>query len=745
MRKVFNKIIISFLLILIFIGGVSVFSVNKVFAATDCTAQENVVSQLAREGVVDPDLESALQACLTKQQQEATAAIQRIRPDAPTVCKAEFDIFDKDRTNVANHQAYNACMKKELTIAEAETAVAAVNVSFWDAIYKGVETLGQGPLKIVLTVISGIFQFAIIPVLGFLIRIIASSLDMAIQFTLDSKNISNINAAVTNAWALVRNIFNITFIFILLYTAIRTIIGSASANTKKMIANVVIAALLINFSLFITRILIDAGNILAITLYNQATNSGALSISSVIANTLGLGTIFASSGITCTVCTPFFIVTAIQTITMLTAIVVLMYITLLMFVRSIVLIFLMVLSPIGFMGDVLPQISEYSKMWRTNLYGQIVIAPIFLLLLSLIIKIGTTLNPGAIAASLDSSTDPAVQQVATGNAAYTAYFKYILIIILLFAAAKITKKMAGEVGGMVEKFGVMAAGAAVGYATGGLSLAATKTLGAGAAKIMNSGLGEKLKNSDNFAARMTLNGLDKTSKSTFELRNTEAFKEATGLIGEHTGLKVNYDRGIGIKKEGFQGAVERRAKEEEEYAKMVTKDMPKIKPRSVSEERARLETERAQAMALKQTEIDSINSSPSTTQADYDRMEKLQKEHTELANQTFDDEKIKTRLEKEAKDLETKAKNARLEVHAKAAEKGKFNWIIGGGIARKAAADKIRKLKGEKSAKDQLRELAKKQKEEDRAAGIAEPEEEKPKVSPSPAPAPSATPPPSTP
>ncbi len=71
------------------------------------------------------------------------------------------------------------------------------------------------------------------------------------------------------AWGVVRDLSNIFFILILLYIAIRMILGLAGHGVKEMIAKVIIAALLINFSMFFTQIIIDSSNILALVFYNK--------------------------------------------------------------------------------------------------------------------------------------------------------------------------------------------------------------------------------------------------------------------------------------------------------------------------------------------------------------------------------------------------------------------------------------------------------------------------------------------
>ncbi len=74
---------------------------------------------------------------------------------------------------------------------------------------------------------------------------------------------------ISGAWTVVRDLSNIFFILILLYVAIKTVVGMGGHETKSMISSVIIMAILINFSLFFTRIVIDSSNILAQIFYNK--------------------------------------------------------------------------------------------------------------------------------------------------------------------------------------------------------------------------------------------------------------------------------------------------------------------------------------------------------------------------------------------------------------------------------------------------------------------------------------------
>jgi hypothetical protein len=73
---------------------------------------------------------------------------------------------------------------------------------------------------------------------------------------------------INTAWTVVRDLSNLFFILILLYIAIQTILGIGH-GTKQMIAKVLLMALLINFSLFFTKVIIDTSNVIASVFYQK--------------------------------------------------------------------------------------------------------------------------------------------------------------------------------------------------------------------------------------------------------------------------------------------------------------------------------------------------------------------------------------------------------------------------------------------------------------------------------------------
>ena len=64
---------------------------------------------------------------------------------------------------------------------------------------------------------------------------------------------SGLGYSVNTLWATVRDIFNLTFIFGLVYIGFKMIFNSGDSNAKRMLGSLILAALLVNFSLFITK------------------------------------------------------------------------------------------------------------------------------------------------------------------------------------------------------------------------------------------------------------------------------------------------------------------------------------------------------------------------------------------------------------------------------------------------------------------------------------------------------------
>lgn len=78
------------------------------------------------------------------------------------------------------------------------------------------------------------------------------------------------NPFIEYAWTFVRDLCNASFIFILLYIAIMTVLNNTKkVDYKKVIPKIILVALIVNFSLFFGRVIIDVGNVSARLLYRS--------------------------------------------------------------------------------------------------------------------------------------------------------------------------------------------------------------------------------------------------------------------------------------------------------------------------------------------------------------------------------------------------------------------------------------------------------------------------------------------
>jgi hypothetical protein len=594
----------------------------------------------------------------------------------------------------------------------------------------------DGIIKTVMMVNGALLQLIAIPTMSFLLKISATMLDKAVTLTLSTDIFENSSSGINIIWSLIRDFCNITFIFILLWVSIQTIIGTAGGKTKKVIADVVIAALLINFSLFITRIIIDAGNILAINIYDQIhTGETASGISyaekglgEILMQSMGMSGIMGPSK-TAAGASPtgvwsvqFGVISYLQLFTLSIAFVTFVYAMLLMVVRIVSLIFLAALSPIGFMGNVLPKLASYSKQWRETLYGQVMLAPIFLLFVYLILRVSSAFNP--IPKDGPGSLTDAPNTAET----YQAYFKYIMIIVLLIVAVKITKKMTGAIGAAVDGIAKSAIGLAVGAAAGGWALVGSRVIGgvgnmvsksSGLANIAAGKSENKYLNTmaGRFIATKAMRAGESVSKSSFDVRNSSQFKKISGAIADQTGIKVDYNSGIKIKKDGYQGIGKRFAEREEATAKLIqNSNNSSVKEETVTEEVTKRKTEIANKITKQKTEAEAIRLKERIIGINEEERESLKKLGEEIKKNEKTAEEINE--DKVTAELVADANRERVKSFAESIEESFVSRAIAGRRGRKEAASKIRKVaKGKTDEEKMMEELAKQLKAKEKEQG----------------------------
>ncbi len=309
---------------------------------------------------------------------------------------------------------------------------------------------------------------------------------------------------IPEAWAIVRDLSNIFFILILLYVAIQMILGLGGHGSKKIIVQVVIMALLINFSMFFTKVVIDSSNILALVFYNKmntettvngrprpynqvSSNPGERDLSGKMVEAFDptklltpeffekAKTSMSIDGRVDTDPVPFGILFGMIIITGL----IMGFAAYAFFVsgfaflsRLIELWILIIFSPFALMSSTLPILAgvPYAgwKQWLDKLFKISFMAPIFMFFIYLIFRLVDANIFGNFVTENGSMMSTILLVVLPA----------MMILIMLIMATKYAKKASGQLGEVISGTAKMLGGLAIGAASGGVALAGRASLGA---------------------------------------------------------------------------------------------------------------------------------------------------------------------------------------------------------------------------------------------------------------------------
>ena len=338
-------------------------------------------------------------------------------------------------------------------------------------------------------------------------------------------------------WKVLRDVVNIMFIFVLLYVGIMTIVKGFESGTSKMIATIITVALLINFSLFFTKIIIDSSNIVAVNFYNsmeKATKSGEKTwggISAVFIDKSGLGTLYGTPKKEDTAQGNVnLIIRAIGGSILLFILALVIFIASIMFIaRYLILIIVLIASSAAIGSWILPSLkkSVYDKWWSA-LIGQSFFAPVFFLFLYLTIifmqnTVGNTPSGDGWLGMFYSTAKP-------GEKSIDLILNYILIVGSLIGTIVVSKSLSNMAGSGAGKITGMLGGAAM----GAMAFGGRNTFGR-LGKAMNSEeMQEKAKNATGWRRSVLLatsaTGA-KMKKGSFDPRNAKGAGAILGTAG----------------------------------------------------------------------------------------------------------------------------------------------------------------------------------------------------------------------
>ena len=389
---------------------------------------------------------------------------------------------------------------------------------------------------------------------------------------------SGIGLAVDRIWFILRDFVNMFFIFGLVYIGFKMILDADNSNTRRWLVNLIIAAILINFSLFITKAVVDFSNQIA----TQIAISGfpdegvtksvlgstpTVDLSDYILRLMGIkdllglnleaysenggwGYIFGTA--------IFFLVTAF----------VLAAGAFLLIARFIALTLFILVSPLMFMSWVLPPISDTMERYWKAFLGRAFFAPIYFLFLYFSLEtlvglqqsLNTSGSGGKWAETFAKTGAGGNAQLAAGQSTLPYFF---VMCGFMIASLMIAQKLGADGAGKALDYGKSLKNKAIGYTKKG---AGAVTLGVGA-RVGRSTVGrganalasnpngrlQKWAAQGKFGSRTLLNATRGVADSSFDARSVGGVGKALG-IGEG-------------KKGGFTTRIKERVEKDEKFAK----------------------------------------------------------------------------------------------------------------------------------------------------------------------------------
>jgi hypothetical protein len=305
---------------------------------------------------------------------------------------------------------------------------------------------------------------------------------------------------VNVAWKVLRDLVNMFFVVILLYAAFSAVFN-ISNNWKKTVAQVIIVALLINFSIIIPKIVIDASNILALQAYNSLgepmtpEHPDMRDVGKTITSNLD-GVIKQLSGgdpsddpskavtQSTRVDKMAVIVGKFGAAILLVIMAFILAAGAIMFLaRTITLVMLIIFSPIVFLALMAPYFNSYAKQWRESLISQSIFAPAFLIPFTAVMAMISYAKNINI---MDGPKDSPILSTLVFFILINGFMVYTLTIAKKFGAYG-----AGRADNLLrsglKKAGKLALGSTVGLGLMGAGFAAREFVGRLGRKIAESG------------------------------------------------------------------------------------------------------------------------------------------------------------------------------------------------------------------------------------------------------------------
>ncbi|MDO8425122.1 MAG: hypothetical protein Q7T01_01240, partial [bacterium] len=224
------------------------------------------------------------------------------------------------------------------------------------------------------------------------------------------------SAAITTGWVIIRDVANMFFIVILLVISFATILGLSNYKYQQMLPQLIVAAILINFSKMIAGIFIDISQVVMLTFVNGFAASAGGNFASMFQiekmfsikpSTTGDGAVFGTLQAVGGYLLGFFL--------MVMALVIVIVMIAMLAYRIVMLWALVVFSPLPYILRVLPgKGSSYANQWWSKFTSQLIAGPVLAFFLWLTL---TSLGSGNVGADVSNDAEVKESKEETGQIA----------------------------------------------------------------------------------------------------------------------------------------------------------------------------------------------------------------------------------------------------------------------------------------------------------------------------------------
>lgn len=295
---------------------------------------------------------------------------------------------------------------------------------------------------------------------------------------------SYFESGVNAAWTTFRDMANILMIAIFVFVAFNVILNIQTYGLKQFGVRILIVALLINFSLFFTKLFVDASNLTAYQFRQGIVASGTNtdSISSVFMQRAGMTTTAAGGipgvsqlwdSVSNTFSAAFQMNGSVWTYVIVTTLffsaagAIFLFASILLITRVITFLLLMITSPLAFIAYMTPAMDKWWDKWWSELIRNAIFAPLFMMLIWAVVGITTNFT-GDTDLFKFTTSGPGSENLINVR----AYFNIAIVLGLLYASTKI----ASELSLLGSKFAMDIGKKGLGFTTLWSTLAAGKGL-----------------------------------------------------------------------------------------------------------------------------------------------------------------------------------------------------------------------------------------------------------------------------